>query len=132
MSTKAQHELFIEHFIETRNVRTAASLAGYTPEHGYVLFKKNRDAITDRLADEMLMMQAEAVHVVRETMTSDDYIPAVQAVRMRAAETTMDRGSMTKKQNLEVGVSELAAVMILPAKDPVVPSKVPHDAELDD
>ncbi len=129
---EAQHLLFVEHFIETRNVREAAIASGYAPSHGYTLFKKNRDLITERLADELIMMQAEAIHVVKETMTKSDYIPAVQAQKMRAAETTMDRGSLTKKQNLEVGIQELAAVMILPAKDPVPPSQVPHDTELDD
>ena len=127
----AQHEMFIEHFLQERNVRTAARLAGFEETYGYALFKKLRDAINERLADELIMMQAQAIHVVKESMTNDKIIPAVQAIKMRAAETTMDRGSLTKKQNLEVGVQELAAIMILPAKDPAVPSQ-PAKSEFED
>lgn len=130
MSKEAMYEVFIESFIETRNVRTAAELAGYTASHGYKLFKKLRDEINERLQDELLMAQAEAVHTMKETMTMGNMTAAEQAVRMRAAEQVMDRGSLTKKQHLEVTATELPAVMILPAKNPA-PETAPtdHDEE---
>jgi aconitase A len=123
MQLSAQHELFIEQFLELRNVREASIAAGYDPSYGYTLFKKLRTQIETRLQDEMIMMQAQALAVVKDSMTNDDMVPAVQAVKMRAAEQTMDRGSMTKKQNLEVSMKELPAVMILPPKNPLVSSK---------
>lgn len=128
MQTTAQHELFIEQFLILKDVRQASVAAGFDPSYGYPLFKKLRTQIESRLQDEMIMMQAEALSVVKDSMTNDSMIPAVQAIKMRAAEQTLDRGSMTKKQNLEVSVKELAAVMILPPKDPVVPSVMPDEA----
>ena len=127
MNITAQHELFIEYFVEKRNVKDAAEAAGFDRTYGYGLFKKLRTQIEERLADEMIMMQAEAIHVTKESMAGKNaegqgIIPAVQAIKQRAAETTMDRGSITKKQNLEVGVVELPAVMMLPEKDPDVPN----------
>lgn len=126
MEVTAKHELFIEYFVETRNAKDAAEMAGFDRTYGYKLFKKLRTPIEERLADEMIMMQAEAIHVTKESMSgiSDGaaIIPTVQAIKQRAAETTMDRGTITKKQNLEVGVVALPAVMMLPAKDPEVPN----------
>lgn len=127
MNITAQHELFIEYFVELRNVKDAAESAGFDRTYGYGLFKKLRTQIEERLADEMIMMQAEAIAVTKESMAGKNaegqgIIPAVQAIKQRAAETTMDRGSITKKQNLEVGVVELPAVMMLPEKDPDVPN----------
>lgn len=131
MALSAQQELFIEKFLELRNVRKAAEAAGYDASYGYTLFKKLRDSIDERLQDEMVMMQAEAIHVMRNTMEKDDYIPATQAVKMRAAEQVMDRGSLTKKQQLEVKHKELPAIMILPPKDDPVPS-APTDSPEED
>lgn len=127
MDVTEKHELFIELFLDTRNVRDAAEQAGFDRTYGYTLFKKLRTEIEERLADEMIMMQAEAIYVTKESMAGKDIIPAVQAIKQRAAETTMDRGTITKKQNLEVGVKELAAVMVLPAKEPVVPNRDPDE-----
>lgn len=132
MSLSAAHEVFIEQFMELRNVRDAAVAAGFDASYGYRLFKKLRTQIEERLQDEMVMMQAEAVHVVKETMTKGDYDPKTQSVKLRAAETAMDRGTMTKKQNLEVGVKDMPAVMILPAKDPDVPSRTVNEEDLED
>jgi len=125
MDVNEKHLLFIELFLETQNVKDAAEQAGFDRTYGYKLFKKLRTEIEERLADEMVMMQAQALAVTKESMKGEGIIPAVQAIKQRAAETTMDRGSITKKQNLEVGVQELAAVMVLPAKEPVVPNREP-------
>lgn len=129
MSTELKHEVFIESFVETRNVREAAEMAGFSASHGYTLFKKLRDEINERLQDELIMAQAEAVHVMKESMTKDDFVPAVQATKLRAAEQVMDRGSLTKKQHLEVSATELPAVMILPAKAPVPKAAPVEDDE---
>lgn len=131
MSKEMKYEVFVEAFVETRSVREAAEIAGFAPSHGYKLFKKLRDDINERLQDELLMAQAEAVHTMKETMTKEGFVPAEQAQRLRAAEQVMDRGSLTKKQHLEVTHNELPAVMILPEKAPE-PPKAPERHDEDD
>ena len=131
MDISAQHELFIEQFIELHNVRDAAVAAGFDASYGYKLFKKLRTQIDERLQDEMMMMQAQAIAVTKQSMDGKAIVPAVQAIKQRAAETTMDRGSLPKRQNLDVGVKEMPAVMVLPEKNPVVPSVDPVEPEED-
>lgn len=121
MDLTAQHEIFVEHFLEHGSVTEAATAAGYQASYGYTLFKKLRDEIHNRLQDRATMMQVKALAVVADTM-GEGATKAKQDLRLRAAQDIMDRGGLARKQGVELTAKELPAVMILPPKDPV-PSK---------
>lgn len=118
MDLTVQHEIFVEHFLEHGSVTEAAVAAGHTPSYGYHLFKKLRDEIHNRLQDRATMMQVKALAVVADTM-GDGATKAKQDLRLKAAQDIMDRGGLTRKQNIELAAKELPAIMILPPKDPV-------------
>lgn len=128
MEISAQHEIFMDAYIETGNVREASEKAGFDPNYGKTLFHKLRDRILPRLEDEMAMMQVQAIKVYRDSM-GDGAMNPKQEIRLRAASETMDRGGLTKKQTLDIQGSELPAVMILPAKAPQPASAEPVDLD---
>lgn len=122
MEVNAQHELFIEHFLENGGKPAEAALAaGFEASYGYTLFRKLRERIQQRLEDEVFMKQVKALKVVDDSM-GDGAVAVKQDVRLRAAESILDRGGLSKKQALDVTGSDLPAVMILPMKEPAPPS----------
>lgn len=122
MEVSAQHELFIEHFLVHGSPAEAAEAAGYAKGSGYALFKKLREEIQNRMQDRLIMMQVKALVVANDTM-GDGALKAKQDLRHKAAMDVMDRGGLTRKQGIELTTRELPCVMILPAKEPVPPSR---------
>lgn len=118
MEIKAEHELFIECFLECGDVREAAEKAGFSRNHGKVLFKKLKERIQSELENEMVMSQVKAISVIKDTMGTHACDPK-QEVRLRAAQDVLDRGGLSKKTSVDMGGSELPAVMLLPMKAPV-------------
>lgn len=122
MEIKAEHELFIEHFLDSGNAYDAAEKAGFERSSGKRLFKKFKERIQAELEDEVVMSQVKAIKVVKDTMGVHATDPK-QEIRLRAAESVLDRGGLTKKNTLELGGSVLPAVMILPSKEPTPANK---------
>lgn len=118
MEISAQHELFMEAYLDTASVYEAAKIAGFDRNYGPKLFHKLRERIVPLMEDRLTMMQMTAINVMEDSMGEGALKPK-QELRIRAAQDTMDRGGLTKKQTLDVQGSELPSVMILPAKDPV-------------
>lgn len=118
MDIKAEHELFIENFVECGDVRKAAVDSGYEASYGRTLFRKLRERIQQVLDDELAIRQVKALKTLDDSM-GDKAIEAKQDIRLRAAESVLDRAGMSRKQSLEVAGSNLPAIMILPGKDPV-------------
>lgn len=121
MEIKAEHEIFMDAFIDTGDLRQAAVQAGFEASHGRALFRKLRERIQNRLEDEMAIRQVKALHTIDDSMGAKA-VDAKQDIRLRAAESVLDRAGMSRKQSLDVTASELPAVMILPAKEPTPPS----------
>lgn len=127
MEISAQHELFIETYLDTASVYDAAEAAGFNRNYGPKLFHKLKDRITPLMEDRMAMMQMKAINVMEQSMGEGALNPK-QEIRIRAAQDVMDRGGLTKKQSIDVSGSDLPAVMILPAKNPTAPSREPTDS----
>lgn len=117
MEISAQHELFMEAYLDSGDVYQAAEDAGFARNYGPKLFHKLKDRIMPQLEDKMAMMQVKAINVMESSMGEGALNPK-QEIRMRAAQDVMDRGGLTKKQSIDVSGSDLPAVMILPAKNP--------------
>jgi hypothetical protein len=117
MEITAQHELFMEHYLDCGDVGEAAELAGFDRSYGRKLFHKLKDRIVPMMEEEVVMMQVKAVAVLKDSMGAGAE-KHKQEIRLRAADSVLDRGGITKKQSLDVSGSELPAVMILPAKNP--------------
>lgn len=117
MEISAQHELFIEAYLDTADVKEAAERAGFDRTYGATLFHKLRDRIMPQMEDRVAMLQMKAINVMEDSM-GEGAVKVKQDIRIRAAQDIMDRGGITKKQTLDVQGSELPAVMILPAKEP--------------
>lgn len=126
MEISAQHELFIETYLDSADVYAAAEAAGFNRTYGPRLFHKLKDRIIPLMEDRMAMMQMKAINVMVDSM-GDGALNPKQEIRMRAAQDVMDRGGLTKKQSLDVTGSELPAVMILPMKNPEAPSREPNE-----
>lgn len=121
MEINAQHEIFMDRFVEHGDHRKAAEQAGFEASHGRRLFVKYRERIQTMLEEEVVMAQVGAIQVLKDSLGSKATDPK-QELRIRASESILDRGGLGKKQTVEVGGSALPAVMILPTKDPVPPS----------
>lgn len=115
----AEHELFIQYFLEgDGNVRDAAKKAGFTPDYGYVLFGKYRERIQQSMQDRVTMLQIKALKVLEDSM-GEGAEAIKQDVRLKAADSVLDRGGLSKKSGVEVTAHELPAVMLMPAKKPL-------------
>lgn len=121
MDISAQHEIFMERFVEHGDHRKAAEEAGFDRSHGRRLFTKLRERIQNMLEDEMAMAQVKALGVLKDSMGAKASDPK-QEIRLRASESVLDRSGLGKKQTMDITGSALPAVMILPTKDPVPPS----------
>lgn len=124
MEISAQHELFMEAFLDTASVYDAAEKAGFARHSGPAIFRKLRERIVPLMEDRVTMMQMKAINVMEDSMGSGAE-KVKQELRIRAAQDVMDRGGITKKQTLDVQGSALPSVMILPAKDPIPDSAPP-------
>jgi hypothetical protein len=122
MEINAQHEIFMEQFVSHGDHRKAAEEAGFDRSRGRALFTKYRERIQKMLEDELAMSQVNAIRVLKDSM-GDGATNAKQDIRVRSAESVLDRAGLGKKQTMEIGGSALPAVMILPVKDPAPPSK---------
>lgn len=111
-------EVFIEKLLECGNYRVAAEFAGYAADHGRKLYKNNLEEIQARMSEKMTLMQVQAMNIVEETMTHEGAIKPKQDLKLNAAKDVMDRGGLAKRQAIDMAVSELPAVMQLPAKAP--------------
>jgi hypothetical protein len=64
------------------------------------------------------MMQLKALKVLEDSM-GDKAAEIKQDVRLKAADSVLDRGGLVKKSGVELSAQALPAVMVLPAKNPV-------------
>lgn len=110
-------ETFIEKLLECGNYNDAAEHAGFARNKGRALYKRNLDEINSRMSESMTLMQVQAMKVVKDTMGAGAMAPK-QELRLSAARDVMDRGGLAKRQAIDMAVSELPAVMVLPPKAP--------------
>lgn len=108
-------EVFIEKLLECRNYNDAAEYAGFDRKRGRTLYKKNLDEINARMSERMTLMQLQAMSVVEDSMGEGALKPK-QELRLNAAKDVMDRGGLAKRQAVDMTVSDLPAVMVLPPK----------------
>lgn len=117
MTEQTRIEVFIEKLLECGNHNDAAEFAGYARRAGRQLYKSNLEEIQARMSEKMTLMQVQAMQVVEHTMGAGALDPK-QDLKLTAAKDVMDRGGLAKRQALDMAVSELPAVMQLPAKAP--------------
>lgn len=122
-SIPAEHELFIQYFLESDgDVRGSAKKAGFDPTYGYALFNKYKERIIDEMSTRLVMLQMKAINVLDKSM-GEDAEKFKQDVRLKAADSVLDRGGLVKKSGVEVSATALPAIMVLPAKKPLDDTK---------
>lgn len=120
-SIPAEHELFIQYFLESDgDVRGSAKKAGFDPTYGYALFNRYKARIQDEMSTRMALMQLKAIKVLEESM-GEGAEKFKQDVRLKAADSVLDRGGLVKKSGIELTANALPAIMVLPAKQPLDP-----------
>lgn len=117
MEEPTKVEVFIEKLLECGDYNDAAEFAGYDRSQGRRLYKNNLEEINSRMSEKMTLMQVQAIKVVEDTMGTGALNPK-QDLKLNAAKDVMDRGGLAKRQAIDMAVSELPAVMQLPAKAP--------------
>ena len=95
----------------------AAELAGYSDPHSAVK-RMRKELIT--YAENMLATAApQAVFGIIQSLTSDKPIPQAN-IKLKAAESILDRTGLGKKETLDVNHKVNGGVFLLPEKKPVI------------
>lgn len=90
------------------------------PQHKCrALAYKNREHLLAMTNTELAVMGAKAVRTVKEALDEDGSVPKGD-VRLKAAETVLDRIGAAKKQVVENEVKTSSPILLMPSKDPVI------------
>ena len=125
-----QDLLFCETLFESNSVREACSKLGITTKRGHKLVAKNREYILEMTQTELAGLAGKAIKTVGDSMEDDGSIPKGE-LRLKGAETVLDRIGASKRQVTEHEVKQDSPVILMPAKEvAIAPAiKVSSEAE---
>ena len=108
-----KQERFVEVFMQTKSIKTAAQEAGYA--NPYAAFASVKQELIERLQTELVKMAPEAMEKL-QAMLSEGATEAGAVIRMDAIKQILDRIGIVKKEKVEIeGLS--TGVFIIPAKE---------------
>lgn len=118
----AQQELFLDYLFNDpecgRCTKKACVKAGYESSYHATLVRSLKDEILKRSSDEMVTAIPKAVERVVRGMDEDGSTPKGE-LRLKAAESLLDRAGLAKKQEMDVKVDSSSPIFFLPAKAPI-------------
>lgn len=119
MSLNSQQELFLDYLFNDpeclRDTKKACVKAGYEMSYHASLVRSLKDEILKRSSDEMAMAIPKAVNRVITSMDDDGSTPKGD-LRLKAAESLLDRSGLAKKQEMDVKVDSSSPVFFIPSK----------------
>jgi len=114
-------------FVNNGDITLACKKAGYSPSSRTWLVKALADEIIDISKRELAVNSATAVSRVVESMNDDGLNPR-QELRLKAAQTLLDRVGLGKIEKQEHDVRALHGIVLMPSKAPM-PNVIDIDNE---
>ena len=113
--TEKQKKFLDALFVNRGNISAAWEEAGYSPSSRTWLVKALADEIVDISKRELAVNSATAVSRVVESMNDDGLNPR-QELRLKAAQTLLDRVGLGKIEKQEHDVKALHGIVLMPSK----------------
>ena len=113
--TEKQKKFLDALFVNRGNISAACEEAGYSPSSRTWLVKALADEIVDISKRELAVNSATAVSRVVESMNDDGLNPR-QELRLKAAQTLLDRVGLGKIEKQELDVKALYGIVLMPSK----------------
>jgi hypothetical protein len=124
-SLSEAEELFLLYLETNSTIKGAAADAGLSSDTGYAYARKLKDVILTRARDNLAVGTLKATRVMLDSMDADASTEKGE-LRLKAAESIMDRSGITKHTSVEVQLENENGIFILPAKV-VVPAPEPQE-----
>ena len=125
--TEKQKKFLDALFVNRGDIALACEAAGYAPSSRTWLVKALADEIIDISKRELAVNSATAVSRVVESMNDDGLNPR-QELRLKAAQTLLDRVGLGKIEKQEHDVRALHGIVLMPSKAPM-PNVIDIDNE---
>lgn len=118
-SNSAQRELFLDFLFNDpecdNNPKLAAEKAGYSKNYHTTLINELSNEIMKRASSELAARAPKAVSTLVNTLTEDGSTPKGE-LRLKGAESILDRIGISKKQEVNFQVEEATPLFFIPAK----------------
>lgn len=116
-------ELFLDYLfngdMDTKgNTMASAVAAGYMSNEHAALVRSVRDEIVKRTQEKLAFNAPKAAFKLIDMLEEDGSVPKGD-LRLRAAESLLDRIGVAKRQELDVNVSETSPLFFIPSKKAV-------------
>ena len=100
------------------HVKNAVAAAGYKEQSRSWLTRSLRDEIIERTRSMLATNSVKAANRIIEGLDADGTVPLNQMdMRLKTAESVLDRVGLGKKQQLEVEGQVMHGIVMLPSKD---------------
>ena len=116
--TEKQEKFLDELLSNGGHVKNAVAAAGYKEQSRSWLTRSLRDEIIERTRSMLATNSVKAANRIIEGLDADGTIPLNQMdMRLKTAESVLDRVGLGKKQQLEVEGQVMHGIVMLPSKD---------------
>ena len=114
-----KQEKFLDELLSNGgHVKNAVAAAGYKEQSRSRLTRSLRDEIIDRTRSMLATNSVKAANRFIEGLDADGTVPLNQMdMRLKTAESVLDRVGLGKKQQLEVEGQVMHGIVMLPSKD---------------
>ena len=121
-------EMFIEYITSGLSIKEVAAKMEISMGYAYELSSTVKEVIQERTRDRLTLAGMQAVNVVVSSLSADGSTEKGE-LRLKAAESTLDRIGVTKHTNVDVQIEAENGIFILPGKSLVGNPPVDTDAE---
>lgn len=114
-----KQERFLDELLSNGgHVKNAVAAAGYKEQSRSWLTRSLRDEIIERTRSMLATNSVKAASRIIEGLDADGTVPLNQMdMRLKTAESVLDRVGLGKKQQLEVEGQVMHGIVMLPSKD---------------
>jgi phage terminase small subunit len=114
-----KQEKFLDELLSNGgHVKNAVAAAGYKEQSRSWLTRSLRDEIIERTRSMLATNSVKAANRIIEGLDADGTVPLNQMdMRLKTAESVLDRVGLGKKQQLEVEGQVMHGIVMLPSKD---------------
>lgn len=114
-----KQERFLDELLSNGgHVKNAVAAAGYKEQSRSWLTRSLRDEIIERTRSMLATNSVKAANRIIEGLDADGTVPLNQMdMRLKTAESVLDRVGLGKKQQLEVEGQVMHGIVMLPSKD---------------
>ena len=111
-----KQEIFVDELMSNGgNVSQAMTLAGYKPNSRQWLIRSVKDEIVRRTEHLLALNSARAAQRIISTIDDDGTEPRSE-IRLKAAESVLNRVGLGKKDTVQHNVTAIHGVVLLPSK----------------